>query len=50
MGEGDSRKEFLMLRIYPVILDFVADVYPFIERIGRHDPVVRLSFPSQRAG
>ena len=27
-----------MLRIYPVILTFVADVYPFIERIGRHDP------------
>ena len=27
-----------MLRIYPVMLGFVADVYPFIERIGRHDP------------
>jgi len=27
-----------MLHIYPVILDFVADVYPFIARIGRHDP------------
>ena len=27
-----------MLRIYPVILAFVGDVYPFIERIGRHDP------------
>ena len=27
-----------MLRIYPVILAFVADVYPFVERIGRHDP------------
>ena len=27
-----------MLRIYPVMLAFVADVYPFIERIGRHDP------------
>jgi 23S rRNA-intervening sequence protein len=27
-----------MLHIYPVILAFVADVHPFIERIGRHDP------------
>ena len=27
-----------MLRIYPVILAFVADVHPFIGRIGRHDP------------
>ena len=27
-----------MLRIYPVILAFVGDVYPFIERMGRHDP------------
>jgi four helix bundle protein len=27
-----------MLHIYPVILAFVTDVHPFIERIGRHDP------------
>jgi hypothetical protein len=27
-----------MLRIYPVILAFVADVYPLIGRIARHDP------------
>jgi len=27
-----------MLHIYPVILAFVTDFHPFIERIGRHDP------------
>ena len=27
-----------MLRIYPVILEFVAEVHPFIQRIARHDP------------
>ena len=27
-----------MLRIYPVILDFVAEVAVLVERIGRHDP------------
>ena len=27
-----------MLRIYPVILAFVADVHPLVGRIGRHDP------------
>ena len=27
-----------MLRIYPIILDFVADVAPFVGRIARHDP------------
>jgi len=51
-----------MLRIYPVILDFVTEVAGSVERIARHDPdlakqlrrasasvVVRLSFPRQRA-
>ena len=27
-----------MLHIYPVMLDFVADIHPLIGRIGRHDP------------
>ena len=26
-----------MLRIYPIILEFVTEVAPFVERIGRHD-------------
>jgi four helix bundle protein len=27
-----------MLRIYPVILEFVTEVAPFIERMAHHDP------------
>ena len=27
-----------MLNIYPVILSFVSDVYPLIQRIALHDP------------
>ena len=38
MRVRDSRKEFPVLHIYPVILTFVADVHPLIGRIARHDP------------
>jgi len=37
-GEQGTRKEFLDLHIYPVILSFVEEVAPIIGRISRSDP------------